>query len=644
MSTPTPVMPDHPRLRPLGIHEVTLDPGFWGDRQQLNAEEIIPHVEHWLERLGWAGNFDLAVTGGLPEGRSGREFADSEVYKLLEGMAWELGRRPNPEMEERFARLSRRVASAQEADGYLSTAFGRPGQRPRYSDLEWGHELYCYGHLIQAGVARLRTYGEDLLVRTAVAAADHVCREFGDEGDTRVCGHPEIETALAELARATGRPKYLQQAKKFVERRGHGNLGKIFLGQEYFQDDTPVRAAEILRGHAVRALYLSAGAVDVAMDTDDDGLLTAAAQQVRRTLARRTYITGGMGAQHEGESFGADFALPPDRSYSETCAGIASVQLNHRLLLATGDPLHADAVERTLFNVVAAAVAEDGHSFFYTNTLHQREAGRRPPAGEASPRAASGMRAPWFDVSCCPTNLTRTLASLAAYVATADDQGLQIHQYAQGTITTELHGEPLRLLVETDYPHHGNIQVRVEQAPQAWTLSMRIPSWADGARAWITGEAPQMVEPGMFELPRPLRAGETVTLDLPVAPRWSWADPRVDAVRGHVAVECGPLVMALESPDVAAAAPDAVEAADADVATVRADPRHPLTLTEGQVMLPVRRHRNSESQWPFPARRPQEPDDETPLAHVPMIPYHRRANRGPSTMRVWIPEVPAAIQ
>lgn len=273
VSSRLPAAPRSGRLRPLGMDEVSIDGGFWGHRQQLNRETIIPHIAHWMERMGWTTNFDHAVTGGLPERRSGREFSDSEIYKLLEGLAWEIGRTGDPGLEELFQNLASRVAAAQEPDGYLNTMFGRQGQAPRYSDMEWGHELYCFGHLIQAGVARARSHGtEDVLVRTALAAADHVCREFGSEDDTRLCGHPEIETALVELWRVTGEQKYLRQAQLFLERRGHGHLRRIFLGQQYFQDETPIREASALRGHAVRALYLSSGAVDAAVETEDSTL------------------------------------------------------------------------------------------------------------------------------------------------------------------------------------------------------------------------------------------------------------------------------------------------------------------------------------------------------------------------------------
>lgn len=613
-----PHAPSSARWQPLGIDEVRLDGGFWGELQHRNATAMIAHAERWVEQMGWAGNFDLAAAGTLPEGRRGREFSDSEIYKLLEAMSWEVGRTGDADLDRRLRALASRVAAAQEPDGYISTMFGRPGQGARWSDPEWGHELYCIGHLIQAGVARARTHGDDELVQVAVRAADHVCAEFGPDGRQGVDGHPEIESALVELYRLTGEQRYLDQARLFVERRGHGVLADIELGRSYFQDDEPVRSATTLRGHAVRALYLAAGAADVAVEDGDAALLDAVTGQVRSALARRTYLTGGMGAHHEGESFGLDFELPPDRAYAETCAGIASVLANHRLLLQSGDARHADAVERTLYNVLAASPSAEGTAFFYTNPLQQRVPGEVPDPDVASPRAASSLRAPWFHVSCCPTNVTRTVASLAAYVASTDDAGVQLHQYAPGTIAATVGGEPVRLRVETGYPHDGRVVVVVEEAPAAWTLTLRIPAWAAGAT--VDGRP---AEPGYVAVAGPA-AGDRVELDLPVAPRFTVADPRVDAVRGQVAVEAGPLVYALESVDLGT-----------DVGLARVDTGRAPEVRDGAVTVHARTVDVPEGDWPY-ADRPAEAGAGEPRA-VPLVPYHAWGNRGPSTMRVWMP-------
>ncbi|WP_433466228.1 glycoside hydrolase family 127 protein [Spirillospora sp. CA-128828] len=618
-----PVQPARGVLRPLGIDEVRIAPGFWGDRQELNASAIIGHCHAWMTRSGWIRNFELAAGHGPPGERRGREFSDSEVYKLAEAMSWEAGR--TGQAPPQLGELTRLISAAQEPDGYLNTKFGHS----RYSDLEEGHELYCYGHLIQAAVARLRTHGEDDLTRVGRRAADHVCRQFDRAG---VCGHPEVEMALVELFRATGDDRYLEQARLFVERRGAPALADIELGRTYFQDDIPVRRARTFRGHVVRALYLACGAVDVAVETGDDELLQAVIAQWEHTVATRTHLTGGMGSRHTGEAFGDDFELPPDRAYAETCASIASVMLAWRLLLATGEPRYADLAERTLYNVVAGCPSLDGHAFFYANPLQQRVPGTPPSSDTPSPRPETSLRAPWFSVSCCPTNLARTLAGLAAYVATADDHGVQLHQLTACTVRTVLSGgKRIGLRVETDYPWSGSVTVRVEEAPGGpWRIGVRIPQWAESARVSYDGTR-DTVRSGVVSVERSWRPGDEIRLDLPMRARWTRPDPRIDALRGSVAVERGPLVYCAEAVDEDVP----LNSLGVDTSTVPAEQGCPplgdaVTLTaNAHVTCPDPR------QWPYgPDTAPPE-DGPVPLT---LVPYHLRGNRGPAPMRVWLPD------
>ena len=248
--------------------------------------------------------------------------------------------------------------------------------------------------------------------------------------------------------------------------------------------------------------------------------------QWEATIARRTYLTGGMGSHHTGEAFGEDFVLPPDRAYSETCAGIASMMLAWRLLLATGEPRFADLYERTLHNVVATSPAPDGCHFFYANPLHQRTPGVVPPEDEESRRAGTSLRAPWFLVACCPTNVARTLASLAAYLATADDHGIQIHQYADCRIRTTIDGgRRVGVSVATAYPVDGTVAVRVEECDGSpWALTLRVPEWAAGAEL-VDSDGRRPVPPGSVVVERPFRPRDEVTLVLPMAPRWTAARP-----------------------------------------------------------------------------------------------------------------------
>ncbi|WP_306769947.1 glycoside hydrolase family 127 protein [Microbacterium karelineae] len=623
--------------RGIGLGEMRLVGGFWGGLQETNARATLRHCHDWMERLGWLANFDRVARGATGGERPGWQFSDSEVYKLLEAVAWQLGHTPDPAAERLWGELVGRIASAQDDDGYLNTCFGHDGQAGRYSDLSAGHELYCTGHLLQVAVARVRTHGEDdELVRIARRAADHVCREFGVDGRQGICGHPEIELGLVELGRALDEPAYIEQARLFIERRGRGSLAPIaLLSPAYFQDDVPVREADRWRGHAVRALYLAAGALDVATETGDGELFAAVERQWTRSVERRTYLTGGMGSRHQDEGFGDDWELPPDRAYCETCAGVASIMVSWRLLLATGDAKYADLIERTMFNVVATSPRADGRAFFYANPLHQREPGGDVRPDAVNPRAEGGIRAPWFDVSCCPTNVARTLASWQSCAAFVDEEGeapvVTIAQYAAGEMRVATDGGPLVLEIETAYPAEGAVRIRVREASaDPVSLRLRVPHWATGATLRGPGGAARECAPGWADVAAPLVAGDEIVLDLPVAPRLTWPDPRIDAARGTVAVERGPLVLCLESVDL----PDGAAIDGIALDTGQA----PRGSGDGAIVR-VRAstpHAGSAGRPPF-LERPDHPGGTAHEVEVPLIPYHRWAERGPSTMRVLLP-------
>ncbi|TKK86256.1 glycoside hydrolase family 127 protein [Herbidospora galbida] len=575
----SPVVPSGGVLTPLGVSSVRLNPGFWAS---LPTETIIDHCHEWIGRVGWAANFT-----GAP--RRGREFSDSEVYKLMEAMAWT----HDPRLDE----LTSVIAGAQEPDGYLNTKWGHA----RYSDLEWGHELYCYGHLIQAGVAQARASGGGELFELVKRAADHVCHMFMN--GRGVCGHPEIEMALIELYRVTRAERYLEMARRFIDRRGTPALADIELGRAYFQDDVPVRKAEVFRGHVVRALYLACAVVDLAVETNDRDLLDLVERQWERTVARRTHLTGGMGSRHNGESFGEDWELPPDRAYNETCAGVASFMLSHRLLLATGNRRYADLAERTFYNVVAAGPALDGRSFFYTNPLQVRVAGE--VTSGVSPRADGGLRASWRSVSCCPTNLARTFAALPAYVATGTDAGLQIHHLTAARVEHD----GFAVEVDTEMPWQGAATLRVLRAPDRLrVLSLRLPTWAGG---------------GTAEWSRVWTPGEEVSVDLRMTPRWVEPDPRIDALRGCVAVERGPLVYCAESP-----------ADQPPLTRITVDTSRAPEVVDEEIEVSACVDSAEDRPWPYgpPARTETEP------IRLRLRPYHQWGNHGPATMRVWLPQ------
>ena len=399
-----------------------------------------------------------------------------------------------------------------------------------------GHELYCAGHLIQAGIAAAADWLAAPPRGRPRAVADLLVDVFGSDADRRTDGHPEVEVALVELYRETADRRYLALADKLTSRRGFGFFAGGRFDLPYYQDAEPVRGSRSIVGHAVRALYLAAGVTDLYAETGDETLLEAMLSQWDDLVSTKAYLTGGVGSRHYGEAIGDPYELPPDRAYCETCASIASIMWNWRLLLVTGESRFADLIERTLYNGFLAGPSLDGRSFFYANPLQSR---------------GGHTRHAWNPVACCPPNIMRLLASLHHYLATTSDGGVQLHQYATSTIRAVVPGAgPVELAVETGYPWSGSVTVEVVACGDAeWTLSLRVPAWARGAV--VDG---QPVAPGYAELTRRWRAGDRVVLELDVSPRLTAPNPRIDAVRGCVALERGPVVYCFETDDLPAGA------------------------------------------------------------------------------------------
>jgi DUF1680 family protein len=335
-----------------------------------------------------------------------------------------------------------------------------------------------------------------------------------------------------------------------------------------------------------------------------------------------------MGSRHQDEGFGEDWELPPDRAYCETCAGIASTMVSWRLFLATGDVRYADLMERTYYNVVATSPRADGRAFFYANPLQQRDLSSVAEADVVNARAEGGLRAPWFDVSCCPTNVARTLASWQTYVAAIEGDELTLIQHTPCEIDVELdEGGRLTLQVKTGYPTDGAVHVEILDAPnREVTLRMRVPEWAHGANLIETNGQTRLVAPGWASIRTQLSAGNTLALVLPVEPRFSWPDPRIDALRGTVAVERGPLVLCLESIDL----PSGVMIDDVRI-DVGTPPRHE---GDGAVVQARAARYPRHAMLPYLSSQPTVTfRDEFSLA---VVPYHRWAEQGPGTMRVFL--------
>jgi DUF1680 family protein len=620
-------------LHPLGRDSVTITSGLLHQWQERNRSASLPMALRQLETAGNLANLRLASNRGGGEYR-GPQFMDTDLYKTLEAIAWEVSRSPSEPLASFAAQATELLEAAQLPDGYLNSYVQVTG-RPRYANLAYSHELYCAGHLIQAGVAAQRSQGPAGSALFAVARrfADHLVKEFLGTHDG-LDGHPIVETALVELYRETGDEEYLRLAGQFVEQRGHGLIGDSGFGSRYLQDHLPVREANQLSGHAVRALYLEAGVVDLATETGDTDLLTGSAVRWEDMVSAKTCLTGSVGSRHSGESFGDRFELPPDRAYNETCASIASFQWSWRLLLATGDSKYADLMERVLYNGFAAATSTEGDRFFYVNPLQRREdhyEGDEP-----------ARRRRWYSCACCPPNIMRTLASLEHYLAAVAGDILHLHHFTGAQVSTSLAGGILALEMVTDYPWCGTVTLRVTDAPPAECgLAIRVPGWSPNPK-FLLNDAPVLatVQHGYLIIRRRWQPGDVITCDFAAVPRLAYPSRRIDALRGTVAIERGPLVYCAEQADQPAGLdledlalrPGALRDTEATVPGVGAT----VLIEASAAALPPA----TGPGLPYGSEHAGQPAGDR--VTVTAIPYFQWDNRDGAPMRVWMPLADAA--
>lgn len=639
-----PVLPAAPTVRrPLPAGAATITGGFWGERLETNRAQAIHGGYDRLDEAGMLRNLHIAA-GDLDGEVTPLIFADSDLYKWLEAVAYEIGRTGDPHLLELQRRVTGWIAAAQDEDGYLNTVHDQKlGTDRRWTNLTDNHELYCAGHLIQAAIAQQRCTGDTALLEVATRFADLIADTFGPRGRDGTPGHPEIEMALVELFRETGQRRYLETVEFFLDRRGQGVLhAERGVNPSYFSDRVPVREATSVEGHAVRAVYLAAGAVDRALEAGDEVHLAQQEALFEDMMGTKAYVSGGLGSRWEGESFGAPYELPADRGYAETCAAIAAVQWAWRLQLATGRSRYADAIEHLLLNAMLPGISLDGTQYFYVNPLQVRSG-----AVVGDDRDPAGGRQGWFDCACCPPNVMRTLASLAQYVATADEQGLALHQYAQGSYSSGPLGPggvALAVDVATDYPVDGRIEMTVTEAPASEaTLTLRVPAWAQSHSLEVAEHLEQFRGEGVVQLRGTFAAGDRIVLDLPMEARFVVGHPRNDAVAGSVALFRGPLLYALEQQDQhrvtnieeVAVLPDQPVGPAETPGTLAALPSGNLPA-----LTLAARHLRQASADPYPAwgTQPQVGEQTTLLA----IPYFAWANRESGPMRVWIPALHTA--
>lgn len=632
----------HCRLRPVSLTSVRLEDPFWAPRLRTNREVTLPGQYEQCEQTGRIDNFRRAA-GKKQIPFQGIYFNDSDVYKWVEAASYALAAHPDPRLEAMLKTVVTEIAGAPDTDGYLNTYFTFERKPERWANLRDLHELYCAGHLCQAAVAHHRATGEPTLLTVAMRFADHISATFGPHGRPGAPGHEEIELALVELYRETGDERYLRQAQFFIDQRGQ--KPPVIGGSAYHQDHLPFRELEQVVGHAVRMVYLASGAADVYAETGEPALREALERLWHNMVERRSYVTGGIGARYEGEAFGADYELPNERAYAETCAAIGSVMWNWRMLALNGEARFADTLETALYNGVLSGLSLDGQSYFYQNPLADQGAHRRQP---------------WFGCACCPPNIARLLASLPGYFYSTSQEGVWAHLYAAGVARLPLDAGPgadqspqpapaVTLTQRTGYPWDGEVEIAVEtDAREPFSLFLRIPGWCEGARAAVNGElSGGELQPGSyFEVRRYWRSGDTVTLSLPMPVRRVGCHPYAANNAGRVALARGPLVYCLEGVDHPGLdLRDMLLPADGELrASFEPELLGGVVVVQGDAVVAPPRSWDPCLYRTVTARAGQPPEKQTAADHgregepvaLQAVPYYAWANREAGPMRVWV--------
>lgn len=626
--------------QPVPINDVELTDPVWAPRIRLNRDRTIPGQFDHLEATDRLNNF-RRVAGTWDGPFTGIYFNDSDVYKWVEAASWSLAGAPDDLCEQLNAMIApviELIAAAQHNDGYVNTYFSKERVDERWSNLKDLHELYCAGHLIQAAVAHARVTGTTTLLDVATRFADLICDVFGPASEGKreeTDGHPEIEMALIELYRLTETTRYLDQARFFIDVRGRGSIG----GDAYHQDATPLREQREMEGHAVRAVYLNAGAADLLAEEQDPELRSALDAMWTNMATRRSYVSGGIGARWEGEAFGEDYELPNRRAYTESCAAIGSVIWSWRMMaLAAEDNIRwADAIEHTLYNALLPGLSLDGEHYFYQNPLENDGSHRREP---------------WFGCACCPPNIARILAMFPGMLATvttdravgevdALHDTVWLHLIAASTIHIDLpSGGSITFDVRTRYPWDGEIELEVRELVEAGnvTFQLRIPGWCDQASGEVNGVPLPASETGSGQyatVARTWNVGDTLKLHLPMPIHRIVAHPRLTDSAGRVALMRGPILYCVEAADNPRG----------DVRDLELEPTSELyanwqsDLLGGCVTISGAAHLESpDDGWANALyRRAQRVGSATSDSVIMQaIPYHLWANRGRGPMTVWL--------
>ena len=629
---------DYP-IQPVPFTSVEVGTGFWQPRMETNTKVTVPYCFQRCESTGRIRNF-VAAAERNPAAFQGIFYNDSDVFKIVEGASYSLALNPDPDLEQYLDALIAKFAAAQEPDGYLysaktSQSEGRYGRDPRWTGLDHSHELYNVGHLYEAAVAHFQATGKKSLLNIAIKNADLIATVFGPAAGQRkdVPGHQEIELGLVRLYRVTGDKKYLDLAKFFVDMRGRQDVRGSLYGP-YAQDHAPVVRQSEAVGHAVRGGYFYAALADVAALTGESAYSDAIDRIWQDVVDRKLYLTGSVGQHGAGEGYAGAYKLTNLLAYNETCASIALALWNQRMFLLHGDAKYVDVLERILYNGFLSGVSFSGDKFFYPNPLECDLQFRF--------NHGSLERSPWFNTSCCPSNVARFVPSIPGYVYAVRDSELYVNLFVAGKANIELLDSHVEVVQETDYPWSGKIRLTLRPSEaKPFVLRLRVPGWArdevlpsdlyryqdDAATNWsltINGQrVTPKLEAGFAVLDRTWRPGDKIDLELPMPVRRVLANEKVAADRDRVAFERGPLVYCIEGADHDGSVLDVWMPKQA-----MPTPLHRPDLLSGVTVL------QGLAQTAF---RDEDGTVQSEPKAVTMIPYYAWCHRGQNEMAVWLP-------